>query len=105
MRMNTRMALGVRNVGDRLDQGTVWEGEMIELIEKLIQWLGKETCRKRIEIIIAPDVIYVENRITSTKISKSLADEEALEMVKEMMKRVESGESLKTDDPEDDYED
>ena len=103
MRMNTRMALGVRNVGDRLDEGTIWDGEMMELLERLIGWLGKTTCRKRIEIVIAPEVRYVEDRITSTKISKSLDDEEAMDAVRLMMARADSGEALLTTDPEDDY--
>lgn len=107
MRFSTKMYMGVRNVGDRDDEGTVWHESVQDLFERLIWWLGKTTPRKRIEIVIASDKQQVVNRLMSTKAREELSNESMFDEVTQMMKKQEQGllDQGATIDPLDDYAD
>jgi len=105
MNLTTKVYMGVRTIGNSDDPGQIWEGPMTELIKKLIPYLSKATLKKRIDITIGYEEIHVVNHIMGTRANKKIQNEEILDAAEEMMARINSGESLATDDPEDTYQD
>jgi hypothetical protein len=55
MKSNTNVFVGIRNIGDSNDNGTIWQGPLREGILWLAEQLGTATMQKRFAIGIGRD--------------------------------------------------
>lgn len=98
MRGDTKVCVGVRNVGDASSEPKYLdEAPLSDAIRFMIQYLGATTMNKRIEIIIGRDPEYTRKRLEESRIAKAVTFEEYDDEVTAMLARG------PTDDPEDDW--
>lgn len=97
MRANTKIVIAARNVGDSNDGGDYHEGTVEEGIRWLIQYLGKTTLARRIDIAVGRNLGEVYQRIMSERATKQIDEDELMSQVEAAMARG----PQETDDPED----
>lgn len=87
MRFTTEMYLGIRNVGDKEDQGMIWFEPLQDLIKRIIWWLEKTTPRKRIVIALSSDRQQVVNQLAATQTQEPVGGDAVFAEVLGLMER------------------
>lgn len=98
MRGDTKVCVGVRNVGNSSEEPKYLDdAPLSDAIRFMIQYLGGVVMNKRIEIIIGRDPEYTRKRLEESRTARAVTFEEFDDEVTAMLARGPS------DDPEDNW--